>query len=218
MREQEASRRSGVQLPAAICASTRRGQRERNGKGEGPCVWFSRTPRDSQPNAPPRSKRAPSALLSRGLADLSAEICLDASVRVCVWCLNISCSHCRSSVAANCGRETKTKPWPPHRFSARRTASAKINWWTLTAPHRDSRLSASPTHTYDRVFFSYQREWKFFSCAPVPCQCRARELCCKILLLLLWCGRRLLRKPSPAPRLSRESCRATALRCKILGV
>ena len=35
MREQEASRRSGVQLPAAICASTRRGKRERNGKGEG---------------------------------------------------------------------------------------------------------------------------------------------------------------------------------------
>ena len=35
LREQEASRRSGVQLPAAICASTRRGKRERNGKGEG---------------------------------------------------------------------------------------------------------------------------------------------------------------------------------------
>ena len=35
MREQEASRRSGVQLAAAICASMRRGQREWNGKGEG---------------------------------------------------------------------------------------------------------------------------------------------------------------------------------------
>ena len=35
LREQEASRRSGVQLPAAVCASTRRGKRERNGKGEG---------------------------------------------------------------------------------------------------------------------------------------------------------------------------------------
>ena len=41
LREQEASRRSGVQLPAAICASTRRGQRERNGKGEGLTLWLS---------------------------------------------------------------------------------------------------------------------------------------------------------------------------------
>ena len=30
-------------------------------------------------------------------------------------------------------------------------------------------------------------------------------------------GRRLLRKPSPAPRLSRESCRATAFRGLIVG-
>ena len=44
LREQEASRRSGVQLPAAICASMRRGQRERNGKGEGwaLCVEISK--------------------------------------------------------------------------------------------------------------------------------------------------------------------------------
>jgi len=35
LRERDASRRSGVQLAAAICASIRRGQRERNGKGEG---------------------------------------------------------------------------------------------------------------------------------------------------------------------------------------
>ena len=35
LREQEASRRSNVLLPAAICASMRRGQREWNGKGEG---------------------------------------------------------------------------------------------------------------------------------------------------------------------------------------
>ena len=41
MREQEGSRRSGVQLAAAICASIRRGQRERNGKGEGWTSWLS---------------------------------------------------------------------------------------------------------------------------------------------------------------------------------
>ena len=43
LREQEASRRSNVLLPAAICASMRRGQRERNGKETGnPIVPDSR--------------------------------------------------------------------------------------------------------------------------------------------------------------------------------
>ena len=101
-----------------------------------------------------------------------------------------------SSVAASCGRETKQNPdgsSPSHRFrhdvqrqrESSFSASAKINWWTLTAPHRDSLLSASQTHTYDRVFSSSGMKILFLdlarqSRAQSPVSCR---LGCKILFL-----------------------------------
>ena len=74
LRERDASRRSGVQLAAAICASIRRASASGTGKardlatsrGTNPSAWVE----GNVPSCRLRSKRAPSAILSRGLADL----------------------------------------------------------------------------------------------------------------------------------------------------